>query len=78
MISGPSPSPSDLSYGEAVHQAKQDFERLRHLHAIEWDVDLNCGVATFWCRCDRKARNGNALTKHILEAVEIARGPKKP
>lgn len=71
----PAPSP-DLSYGEAIHLAKQDFERLRHVHAIEWDVDLDCGTASFWCRCDRKARNGTALTKHIIEAVAEARGPR--
>lgn len=67
----------DLSYGEAVHETRQDFARLRHLHAVDWEVDLDCVTVALVCACDKVPRDPASLKNHIIKAVRDARGPVK-
>jgi hypothetical protein len=76
--SGPTPQPHDLTYGEAVHEARQDFGRLRHLHSPDWSLDL-AGAVEWRCACSPDVpRNAAALDRHILTEVKRARGPVRP
>lgn len=65
----------DRTYGAAVHDARQDFDRLAHMHLVNWTIDP-VGTVKFTCTCSPTTpRNAAALDAHIREIVKRERGP---